>query len=115
MDEDHCVTSLEKIFGGGGPSLAGAEIVDVAHASLLEGHRGAAGGDADHSDGPSSGPGGTGVTGDERVDVGGDGVTVAEGRRGTEEGRRFVLRAPGWIHGQHDMALLCLVSPISLL
>jgi hypothetical protein len=84
MDEDDGVASLEKIpafaravrshitasrkatgekggaswcvLGGRGPSLAGAEIVDVAHAPLLQGHRGAAGGDADHPRVPSSGP-----------------------------------------------------------
>jgi hypothetical protein len=86
-----------SILGGRGPSLAGAEVVDVAHAPLLQGHRRAAGGDADHpgEPPPSSAPG---VAGDEVGEVPGDAVLVAERRRGAEEGLRLAA-AGGGIRG----------------
>ena len=60
---------------------------------------------------------GAGVAGDEAGEACGDGVAVAEGRRGAEEGRRFVLeslvrRGAGWIHGRRAMASVGHVSPM---
>lgn len=42
------------LLGGGGTALAGAKIVDVAHTTLLQRHRSAAGGDAHHCTTPCS-------------------------------------------------------------